>query len=414
MIDLGDTAAEASLIACALHSNEAIDYAAQRIDSTDFTDPKYAAVWGTIVAMRDRGAAVNHVTVGSEPGVLVDRQTLARFELAGPAAAAGLADYVAALVRLTSARRVIETSTLGARRVHDGHDPVEVSDWMATELAQVDRAGVMRLPATFSTSRDFVALPPTEAADELIPGLIRRDWRIVIVAPEGLGKSVLLRSLAGYAAYGLHPFDTRKKIRPIRALVVDLENPDEALRATFTAIMNTGDHHGVRDDDRLWLWRQRDGINIRQRTDYATLEAVIADARPDLVCIGPAYKLFHTRPGEDAETVAADVLNRLDKLRARHSFGLAIETHAPHGVGPSRELRPFGSSTWLRWPEIGLSMVPKNKPGPEYQDHVDLHRWRGDRVRNAWPSAVAKGKHRLWEDVSALQAQREDRYENPF
>jgi replicative DNA helicase len=92
--------------------------------------------------------------------------------------------------------------------------------------------------------------------------------------------------------------------------------------------------------------------------------------------------------------VTAEVQGILDDLRTRFQFALVAEHHAPQGNNGSRELRPFGSSLWLRWPEFGLRF----RAHPDRPKQVVLvERWRGDRYRANWPDELHRGPAWPWE-----------------
>ena len=65
----------------------------------------------------------------------------------------------------------------------------------------------------------------------MIPQLIEKGERVIVVAAEGVGKTMLARQIALCSAAGLHPF-TMSKIATISTLTVDLENPERIIRRT--------------------------------------------------------------------------------------------------------------------------------------------------------------------------------------
>jgi replicative DNA helicase len=77
----------------------------------------------------------------------------------------------------------------------------------------------------------------------------------------------------------------------------------------------------------------------------------------------------------------------LDDWRDRFDITFLIEDHAPKGM----ELVPFGSSLWLRWPEVGLAL--HSKPG----DELEVGRWRGDRMPVDWPERLFRSAPWPWE-----------------
>jgi replicative DNA helicase len=180
-----------------------------------------------------------------------------------------------------------------------------------------------------------------------------------------------------------------QKIPPINVLIVDLENPEDSIVDTCNPIREIvrGKVAAEYDANRAWLWWKPGGIDIRTRTDRSKLEAVIAHTKPDLVCLGPLYKAYSVNARENDELAAGEVMRVLDDLRTRYNFALMMEHHAPKGSGSTRAMMPYGSSLWLRWPEIGLSMTDARGDGTV----MDLGRWRGDRLENSWPEQLIRG-----------------------
>ena len=107
--------------------------------------------------------------------------------------------------------------------------------------------------------------------------------------------------------------------------------------------------------------------------------------RPDLLIIGPLYKLHTGDPIDEqpAKTVAAF----LDQLRAEHDLVVVLEAHSPHAPnGTKRPTRPYGASLWLRWPEFGIHLAKNG----------DLTHWRGPRDERDWPDALKRGGEWPW------------------
>jgi len=214
----------------------------------------------------------------------------------------------------------------------------------------------------------------------IIPGMLRRDWRCVIVGGEGKGKSVLLRQLAMLAAQGLHPLWPTQRIAAVRTLVVDLENPLAAIAETGRRMDLMLQRDSDYDSSRAHVWREPGGIDLRTPIGAGALEREVFDFKPDLVVVGPLYKATVQRERERYEEVAAGVQHTLDDLRTRYNFALILEHHAPHGDRGKRTMRPEGSSWWLRWGELGIGLEPD----------LTLSRWRGDRLLNGWPDSLSR------------------------
>jgi len=69
---------------------------------------------------------------------------------------------------------------------------------------------------------------------------------------------------------------------------------------------------------------------------------------------------------------------------------LVMETHAPHGGNFGRDLRPFGSSVWLRWPEFGIGLRKED------DDRYLVEHWRGPRDKRTWPTALQRRREWPW------------------
>lgn len=298
---------------------------------------------------------------------------------------AEVASAVARVVDRAAARRVWEATEDMRRSVNCGDDPADIAAKGRDALGDVH--SVYSLPAGYGLSDDFYDQAPS-SSEVVVPGLFNRDSRVVIVGYEGSGKSVLFRQIAELAAQGYHPF-RQESFTPVRTLAVDAENPKNAVRHHLGFVKPLLRKQRGYDGTRAALWHAPEGIDVRSSRGYSQFTSVLRDHRPDLVCIGPAYHLAKKGPREDHEDFATSVLNVMTDLRTRFGFALMIEHHAPHGDSAHRDLRPFGSSAWLRWPEIGIALQPA---GPEADPFsiMKLARWRGDREPNSWPAAVVR------------------------
>ena len=99
------------------------------------------------------------------------------------------------------------------------------------------------------------------------------------------------------------------------------------------------------------------GIDLTREDDAAWLLERVTAHKPDLLAIGPFYRLHAMDINE--ETAARLVTRVLDEARLKADCALITEAHAGHGDGVSRSVRPVGSSLLMRWPEFGYGMKPK-------------------------------------------------------
>lgn len=215
---------------------------------------------------------------------------------------------------------------------------------------------------------------PEEPYDWLIPGLIEHGDRVILTGLEGRGKSTLLRQFAVKAASGIHPFDD-SVISPLKVLYVDCENSRRQVRRKIGELRAAaGDAYA----QTLRFVFRPDGIDLAKTQDVAWLATIIAGHRPDLVVIGPIYKMSNGDPKDERDAKA--VATVLDEIRVTYAHALLIEAHTPYadGAKSKRPERPYGASLWSRWPEFGIFLGPEG----------DILHWRGQRDERSWPTKL--------------------------
>jgi hypothetical protein len=106
-------------------------------------------------------------------------------------------------------------------------DPGNELDAHRARLVDIDGAIATGNPGDVDLD-EFLARPIAQRAPWTAPGLFRSLWRVLLVAPEGVGKSMVLRQIAVCVSCGVHPF-TFEAIEPRPALLIDLENPADVV-----------------------------------------------------------------------------------------------------------------------------------------------------------------------------------------
>jgi hypothetical protein len=247
----------------------------------------------------------------------------------------------------------------------------------------------------------FIAEVASDKYDWVIPGLVERSERVIVVAAEGVGKTMLARQVAICVGAGIHPF-TFQRIAPVPTLTVDLENPERIIRRTSRSIYAAA--AGLVDNRNIQahLLIKPQGIDLLRLEDRAVLEEMIERTAPKLLVMGPLYKAFIDPGGRTSEAVAVEVARYLDVLRDVYGLALWLEHHAPLGTSmTSRELRPFGSAVWSRWPEFGLALQP-DPLGAPFQ--FDVRHFRGARDERNWPVKIKRGKKFPFEVIEFTEA----------
>ncbi len=237
---------------------------------------------------------------------------------------------------------------------------------------------------------DFLQETTGEKYEWVIPGLLERSERVIVVAAEGVGKTMLARQVGILCSAGIHPFSFQPMPR-IKTLTVDLENPDRIIRRTSRGIAERA--MGMARTSRLdaHLLTKPSGMDLLKAADRAILEEALDEVRPELLVIGPLYKAFLDPGGRTSESIAIEVAKYLDTIRTVYRCALWIEHHAPLGTSmSSRDLRPFGSAVWSRWPEFGISLQPDPMALGDYV--YDVRHFRGARDERQWPTKMKRGK----------------------
>ncbi|KAA0022079.1 AAA family ATPase [Antrihabitans cavernicola] len=274
---------------------------------------------------------------------------------------------------------------------------------------------------------EFLAQPSTY--DWLVPGLLERMDRVVITGAEGGGKSVLCTQIAACLAGGVHPFTGRVMgdgDKGVRVLVLDCENSPNQSRRRYRWVVERVKHvRKIFDHDPIDWSKQMaidfrpGGIDLLGSRDRAWIEHSVQAFEPDLVVLGPLYKLHFEDP--NAEAPARKVSGVLDGLRERYGFALLTEAHSGKGKtadNAGREVRtvaPVGSSMWLRWPEFGFGLRrAPDDPGEARASIVDVVPWRGAREERAWPNGLSQGSSEQlpWiPDADYYQKMHEEKYQ---
>lgn len=374
------------------------------LTAEDFQNRANRIICLALQGMITRGMDPDPITVGAE--------LKSQGKLDGPGNAGGL-PY---LFELAGVMWVASNSWYYASQLRE-LTRVRLAKAMATELAttmgreesgaEVDRLLVehadrlAQIPGPLDADRNS-ELPTIAELFEmefekrwLVPGLLGRRERVVLTAAEGLGKSVLSTGWAIALAAGLHPFTGAKLDEPKRVLLLDAENSPEQTQNRYRWV---GERINALGGTPGWAKRihhqiRPEGFDITGR-DRAWFAATVAKASPDLIVMGPAYKMMGSaKTSDDAAILAFFAV--LDEIRVKHDCALLIEAHSGHAKDDEkRSVRPFGSSVWLRWPEVGVGL----RRSEELDAHedvasvVDVVHWRGNREQRDWPALLKRGR----------------------
>lgn len=388
-----DFQAEEALIGSMLLSIEAVIEGIDSCLPEDFYNPLNARVFTAIRNLFARGIKIDPVTIAGELNDAEVASKLVNMSLNVPSWK-NASEYGAIILKHSSSRKLIGEIETYRNLLLIGENPYEIASGMGKMLTGV---GSMRSLEPQAMTISQLVANAEAIAPVVIPGMMHQDYRTIVVAEEGAGKSLLLRTIAMSLSQGIHPF-SHKPIEPKRVLIIDLENPTQAITETAEPYMK---HMAARvgvafDEERLKVYRRPGGIEIRNLSDKAEVQREIAAHKPDLVVIGPIYKMYRRQPNETYEDSADSAMAVLDDLRTRYKFALVMEHHAAKGKAGERDLTPMGSQRWMAWPEIGISL---------YKDKVDetmlnVKRFRGDRLQGVtWPDRIVRHRTLLVEGI---------------
>lgn len=387
MNKLYDEHAEQSVLGAILLRKESAFIAMDMVRSEDFYLPLHARVFAAMEMLIEEGVKIDFTTVASKLGDSEVVAQLGAWSMDTPDPG-NVASYARIVYDRSIARKMTADLSEALALLKHGENPYEMASSIDKLISEVGSARETDEQQS-KTISELVEMMGT-GADVIIPGMMNREWRTIVVSPEGGSKSTVLRAIAMCASQGFHPF-SHGPIPVIRALIVDLENPIEAVVETGAKLMNflkiqAGENY---DETRLRFYRKPAGIDLRKVSDKADLQREIALQRPDLVCIGPVKKMYRRKNTESYEDSADEAMAVLDHLRIKYGFALLLEHHAAKGQGGRREMTPIGSQSWMSWPEAGISFYPDtNDPTV-----IHVERFRGDRLQGvSWPDVLTRDR----------------------
>jgi len=390
-----DKVAEECLIGAMVLSQGAALLGVENCTVNDFYLPLHIRIFGAIERLVARGASIDAVTITSEMGNADALSDIVSMSMNVPSAN-NVLEYAKIVTQHSASRKLLGHYSESISMVNQGISPYTIAEGSEKFVSSIGVSTSSTEPQAMTI--DELEMCAEDLAPVVIPGMMHKDFRTIVVAEEGAGKSLLLRTIAMSASQGFHPF-SHQRIDPVRALVIDLENPAQAILQT-AAPFNRHLRHAagdMYDSERFRLFRKPGGMEIRRLADRAEIQREIAAHRPDLVCIGPIYKMYHRGANESYEDSADEAMAVLDDLRTKYEFALIMEHHAAKGkAGERRELSPMGSQRWMAWPEIGISL---------YKDTADptvmhVKRYRGDRLSGvSWPDKLVRDRTWLLDGV---------------
>lgn len=408
-----DIAAEQSALGACLMSRSACAEVLATVTPEAYYKPQHATIHCAIADLFMAGEPIDQITVAKYLG---DRGDLARiggqvylWELVRAVPTPENGPYYAEVVQERGLRRAL--IELGTRLAQMGYSPdgetTEIIERAVSMTRELRDQGREAEDLPLEDILDFVQ--HEDVYDWIVPGLLERMDRLILTASEGGGKSVLLRQMAVTLAAGIHPFDTWKTIDPIRVLTLDCENSASSSRRKYRPLLAAAnDREQPVQRGQFHIECRPEGLDLTRAQDRAWMMRRVEKAKPDLLIIGPIYRLHAGDP--NSEELARKVSVVIDEARATAGCAVLMEAHSPHhnGFGQHRTLRPVGSSLWMRWPEFGFGLRPVEDeksaaPGDGARGRRVIP-WRGMRDERDFPNFIKQGDHWPWISYKPIDA----------
>jgi hypothetical protein len=317
----------------------------------------------------------------------------------------GSVSYYAGQLREASARRY------ALRVLESGVHRLAAQESIADEVVSDVRAQLDAMPKPAATNDDSWTLDEImgleiRQEDFTIPQILKKNERLVLTGAEGGGKSVFVYQMLTGAAFGVDTF-TLERTRPARVLFIDVENNEFQAKANLDKIVPALKEVAP-DIQPEWRSLKRRVVDLLATKDRADIIRRVIHYSPDILYMGTAYKL--TDVSDDTHRSVRAIQSVVDRIRQEINCSVIVEHHAGHGTMNDRNnMRPEGSSYWLRWPDFGYGMQNLSLPGVNGR-LMRLGAWRGDRATDReFPMGVKQGSVMPW--VPIYQDEWEARYE---
>src|SRR5690606_37855044 len=230
-IPVDDPAERAVLGACFL-GGRAFEVASRIVTEEDFYREAHQHIWRAMAHLHRDALATETVNVHNHlrEQKLVTRAGGGAYlaTLYGQAPIVETVSHHARIVRdMSTRRRVIQAAQRLVQKASSGEsDAGTLTADAVTALQQVRDRDNHDETVTYLGE----LLDGEDTYDWLVPDLLERGDRVVIVAAEGAGKTTMLRQMTVCLAAGIHPLDLTVMPTSFRVLAIDAENTPASWR----------------------------------------------------------------------------------------------------------------------------------------------------------------------------------------
>lgn len=403
---------EELVIGSCLLTPDSVRFAASILVPDDFRSKTHADLFRAIVHLQKAGEPIEPYSVwakaeelGTRGVTVVDLHRM----LENTGSSSSISFYADQVKEAASRRHLAAIATKLMREASDEtYHPSQAAQTASEAIKNLQTGTSHRM--TTKTLQEILAV--VEDHDWIIPGLLERGDRLILTGFEGGGKTTWIRQMVICMAAGIHPTTLNMLEAPLTILVVDAENTEAQWRAQVRGMTSKAAKYGTTDPGPNIHIHAKGRIDITKDATLGEVHRLIDEHTPDILAIGPLYKMVSTGINNDQE--AAPLIMALDSLRDR-GVALIMEGHASKGNSQNavRDLAPRGSAALMGWPEFGFGLHPDaNDP-----DKTIVTKWRGDReAGRQWPQELYRGGPFPWtgETVAASARQKFYGWEKSF
>lgn len=397
---------EELVIGACLLTPDSVRFASAVLEPQDFASATHAHLFRAIVQLQKAGEPIEPFSVWTKAEELGARGvTIAELHsmIFAVGSSASISFYADQVKEAASRRALVRIATNLLREAHDEtFHPSQSAQAASEAIKNIEASGASRM--TTKTLEEILAIE--EDHDWLVPNLLERGDRLILTGFEGGGKTTWIRQLIICMAAGIHPTTLDLLEKPLRVLVVDAENTEAQWRSQVRGMTANAAKYGHSDPAPLIHIHAKGRIDITKDATLGEVHRLVDEHQPDILAIGPLYKIVSTGINNDQE--AAPLIVALDSLRDR-GVALIMEGHAKKGDANSntRDLAPRGSAALMGWPEFGFGLHP-DATNP---DMTLVTKWRGDREAGRdWPRELYRGGPFPWTGETVAPKTRQQFY----
>jgi hypothetical protein len=272
------------------------------LEQAHFIGPDHRAIFGAMLALRERGLPPDAVTVCDELGPLLEAVGGSGYVASiveGTPSAANVAAYAKLVREAFDKRKIIDLGERISARAGNGVDAAEAGALAQQEIEQLNRnlGGQIKPLALEPVSAWADQLPP-KPREWVLEGLIPAGKVTSLLGPGGKGKTLVALQIGLHVSLGKPIFGVATTAGPVLGIFCEDDHDELQRRVRAACAAERFDLADARQfvpisregEDTALCTFERD--HIRLEHFHRVLEATIAAMRPRLVILDTAADMF--------------------------------------------------------------------------------------------------------------------------